>query len=164
MKTIHTYLAATILAGMSMTALAGVSLAKRSWAEGPVQFLMTKEEKAAWVALDSDAAADDFIALFWARRDPTPATPRNEFREDFEARVKAADDAFSHGRTHGSMTDPGRIAILFGPPNHPITRPTKPPSTAGSTRSNMRDAEVGSAFSSSGSADMAFMYDGELSV
>src|ERR1700686_3742622 len=113
MKTIHTYLAATILAGMSMTALAGVSLAKRSWADGPVQFLMTKEEKAVWLVLDSDAAADDFIALFWARRDPRPAPPRNEFREDFEARVKFADDQFSVGNSKGSMSDRGRIVVVF---------------------------------------------------
>ncbi len=116
MKTIHTYLAAAVIAAMSVTAFAGVSSAKRSWADGPVQFLMTKEESAAWRSLDSDAAADDFIALFWARRDPTPGTPRNEFREDFEARVKFSDEQFTVGQHKGSMTDRGKMVILFGPP------------------------------------------------
>jgi GWxTD domain-containing protein len=116
MKTIHTCLAAAIVATLSVTAFAAVSPAKRSWADGPVQFLMTKEEAAAWLSLDSDAAADDFIALFWARRDPTPDTPRNEFREDFQARLKFADEQFTVGSRKGSMSDRGKLVILFGPP------------------------------------------------
>ncbi len=116
MKTIHRFLLAAMLAALSVTALAAVSPAKRSWADGPVQYLMTKEEMAAWRALDNDAAADDFIALFWARRDPTPGTPRNEFREDFEAKVKFADEQFSAGTRKGSMSDRGRTVLLFGVP------------------------------------------------
>jgi len=164
MKTRNLLIAAMLVAAVATSAFAALSPAKASWGKGPVQYVMTTDEKAAWAAVQTDADADAFIELFWARRDPTPATPRNEFREDFEARVKAADDAFSHGHTKGSMTDPGRIAILFGPPNHPIARTTKPASAQGNTRSNMRDAEVGSAFSTAGSADMTFTYDGELSV
>jgi GWxTD domain-containing protein len=121
MKTIHTCLAAAIVATLSVTAFAAVSPAKRSWADGPVQFLMTKEETAAWRSLDNDAAADDFIALFWARRDPTPTTPRNEFREDFEARVKFADEQFTVGQHKGSLTDRGKMVILFGPPLKALT-------------------------------------------
>jgi GWxTD domain-containing protein len=116
MKTIHMYLVAAVLAALSVTALASVSPAKRSWADGPVQFLMTREELAAWKSLDSDAAADDFIALFWARRDPTPGTPRNEFHEEFDARVKFSDEQFTVGSHKGSMTDRGKTFILFGQP------------------------------------------------
>src|SRR5258708_4723398 len=116
MKTIHKFLLAAMLAALAVTALAAVSPAKRSWADGPVQYLMTKEETAAWRALDSDAAADDFIALFWARRDPTPGTPRNELREDFEAKVKFADEQFSAGTRKGSMSDRGKAVLLFGVP------------------------------------------------
>lgn len=129
MKTIHTYLVATILAGMSMTALAAVSPAKRSWADGPVQFLMTNEEKAAWLALDNDAAADDFIALFWARRDPTPGTPRNELREDFEARVKYADEQFSTPSQKGSMSDRGKVLIILGVPLKAVSVKSQHPGT-----------------------------------
>ncbi len=163
MKPRSLLIAAMLVAAVATSAFAALSPAKADWGKGPVQYVMTAEEKAAWQAVQTDADADAFIALFWARRDPTPATPRNEFREDFEARVKAADDAFGHGRTRGSMTDPGRIAILFGPPNHPISR-TKQASAQGGTRANMRDAEVGSAFTNAGSADMTFSYDGDLSV
>lgn len=163
MKPSSLLIAAMLVAAVATSAFAALSPAKADWGKGPVQYVMTADEKAAWQAVQTDADADAFIALFWARRDPTPATPRNEFREDFEARVKAADDAFGHGRTRGSMTDPGRIAIIFGPPNHPISR-TKQASAQGGTRANMRDAEVGSAFTNAGSADMTFSYDGDLSV
>jgi GWxTD domain-containing protein len=56
------------------------------------------------------------VALFWARRDPTPNTPRNEFREEFDRRVQVADQNFSSNRVKGSLTDQGKILILFGAP------------------------------------------------
>ena len=77
---------------------------------------MTKDEVAQWNALQSDADADAFIALFWARRDPTPGTPRNEFREDFEARATYADKAFASPRVRGSLTDRGKALVIFGAP------------------------------------------------
>jgi GWxTD domain-containing protein len=95
---------------------AAVSPEKAAWAKGPVQYFLTPEELTQWYALQSDADADAFIALFWARRDPTPGTPRNEFREDFEARVEAADKQLGTKTVRGSMTDQGKTLILFGAP------------------------------------------------
>jgi GWxTD domain-containing protein len=117
MKTIiRRSLVVAALAALSLSAFAAVSPEKRAWSEGPVRYLMTKQEVAAWYAIDNDAAADDFIALFWARRDPTPGTPRNEFREDFEAKVKFTDQQFTTGRTKGSLSDRGKVFIVFGQP------------------------------------------------
>src|SRR5947207_10648579 len=110
MKTIiRRSLVVAALAAVSLSVFAAVSPEKRAWSEGPVRYLMTKQELAAWYAIDNDAAADDFIALFWARRDPTPGTPRNEFREDFEAKVKFTDQQFATGRTKGSLSDRGKV-------------------------------------------------------
>src|SRR5688572_10282476 len=89
---------------------------RAEWGKGPVQFLMTKEEIAQWNAIKTDDAADKFIALFWARRDPTPATPRNEFREVFEQRVASADTNFKADRKRGALTDRGKTLILYGQP------------------------------------------------
>jgi GWxTD domain-containing protein len=111
-------LSALVLAAISASALAAVSPGKADWARGPVQYIMTKEEAAAWKALPDDAAADAFVALFWARRDPTPATPQNEFREDFEARVKFVDDKFTTTANRGWTTDRGKTFIIFGQPKH----------------------------------------------
>src|SRR5438270_12275201 len=152
MKTRNFLIAAILTAAAATSAFAALSPAKADFGKGPAQYIMTAEEKAAWKNIQTDAAADEFIALFWARRDPTPATPRNEFREEFEARVKTADAQFSHGRVNGSMTDPGRMLILFGPPSAPIKRTTSAGGTPSSTRSDMRNAEVGSFGDSGGSA------------
>ncbi|HEX8170586.1 MAG TPA: GWxTD domain-containing protein [Thermoanaerobaculia bacterium] len=114
MKT-RTILAAAAVAAIAASALA-LSPDRAEFGQGAAQFLMTKEETAQWRTLQSDADADAFIALFWARRDPTPGTPRNEFREEFVRRVQSADKNFTENRTKGSLTDRGKMLILFGPP------------------------------------------------
>ena len=86
------------------------------WRQGPVRYLMTQEEMTQWNALASDEAAQAFIDLFWARRDPTPQTARNEFRDEFDARVARADRELSTPRGAGSMSDRGKVLILLGPP------------------------------------------------
>ena len=113
------------------------------WGKGPQSVLMTKDELAQWKAIKTDADADKFIALFWARRDPTPGTPRNEFREDFDARVAAADQNFAAGKTRGSLTDRGKVLILYGQPSkiqHSAgsmsSSPSTTPSSTGATEEN----------------------------
>ena len=117
MKLRNLLIATLLVAASAATGAAQVSPAKAEWAKGPVQFLMTKEEAATWKTLPSDDAALAFIDLFWARRDPTPGTPRNEFREEFETKVKYADQTFRGGRARGSVSDRGKILVLFGPPS-----------------------------------------------
>lgn len=112
----RTFTLAALSAVVAAGALALPSVEKRAWADGPVQFIMTQEELAAFRQLPDDAAADEFVALFWARRDPTPATPRNEFHEDFDARVTFTDQQFGTKSEKGSMTDRGKTFILFGQP------------------------------------------------
>ena len=53
---------------------------------------------------------------FWKRRDPTPETPQNEFRDEFFARVRQANEQFSSGG-QGWRTDRGRTYIRYGPPD-----------------------------------------------
>ena len=83
---------------------------------GPLQFLLTKEEAAAWKNVKSDADAKAFTDLFWARRDPSPGTPQNEYRDLIEQRIKYADEQFVEGKTRGALTDRGRIFLLYGAP------------------------------------------------
>jgi GWxTD domain-containing protein len=95
---------------------AGLSKAAQQWRRGPEKFIMSDEEERTWKALPSDEAADAFIDLFWARRDPTDGTPRNEFREEFLSRVRFAEGSFTEKRTRGSLTERGQVYILLGPP------------------------------------------------
>jgi GWxTD domain-containing protein len=133
MKTFKTMAAALAVlclgAGMAMAQL---SDAYKNWDDTAVQFLMTADEKAAFKKLKSDADAETFIELFWARRDPTPGTPRNEWKEMFEKRVALADESFDEPRTKGSLTDRGRIFLLLG-------TPTSMSATGAQTRAGMAD-------------------------
>src|SRR5712691_280600 len=132
MKTRNSIIFAAILVAIAATTLGQLSMAKADWARGPVQFLITKEELTAWNALKSDAEANQFIALFWARRDPTLGTPQNEFREEFERRVQYADQTFSTARQRGSLSDRGKVLILFGAPTRSV-RSGSPGGIAGNT-------------------------------
>ena len=111
---------ASIALVLAMTAVgtlvAGLSPEKTAWAKGPVQYLLTPEESVQWKGLKTDEEADAFISFFWARRDPTPGTAENEFREAFDARVKFADLHYTVGRKKGSMTARGRAIVLLGAP------------------------------------------------
>jgi GWxTD domain-containing protein len=109
------YLAAMAVATLALNAFA-LSAEYLEWGRGPAQFLMTKEETAKWKTIASDDEAKGFVALFWARRDPTPDTPRNEFREEYERRVASADKSFISDKKRGALSDRGKILILFGQP------------------------------------------------
>src|SRR5215212_1659309 len=115
MKTIRIAVAMVILlAAVSAFALSDQYV---QFGKGPAQWIMTKDEAAQWKKIGTDADAQAFIDLFWAKRDTTPGTPDNEFKDLFEARVKYADEHFAHGRTKGSMTDRGRVLIVMGSPS-----------------------------------------------
>src|ERR1041384_8145309 len=99
-------LTAAVLAVFAVSALA-LNAEHTEWGKGPAQHLMTKEEIAQWKAITTDEEADKFIALFWARRDPTPQTARNELREEFENRVRGADASFKSRSLRGALTERG---------------------------------------------------------
>lgn len=88
----------------------------RDFAAGPAGWLMTSAEQRAWRGVRTDEQVADFIDLFWARRDPTPGTPPNENRLEFERRVRFADEHFGEKKLRGSLTERGRTLILLGFP------------------------------------------------
>lgn len=112
---LRAYLAAFAVAFCAVSVFA-LSAEFLDWGRGPAQFLMTKDEAAKWKTVSSDGDAKAFVALFWARRDPTPGTPRNEFREEYEHRVAMADKSFPTDKKRGALTDRGKVLILFGQP------------------------------------------------
>ncbi len=68
---------------------------------------------------------DSLVALLWKERDPTPNTPRNEFKEEFLRRVEHANEHFS-GIRPGYRTDMGKIYIEYGPPDEIERHPFDP--------------------------------------
>jgi GWxTD domain-containing protein len=89
----------------------------RIWLEQEAEPIITPEERDVFLGLATDAARDRFASDFWAVRDPTPGTPRNEYREEHLRRVGEARRLYSVGSRPPWRTDRGRIFILLGPPN-----------------------------------------------
>ena len=89
--------------------------AYQDWEKGYVQHLLTKKEIKAFNKLKTEQDAENFIALFWAKRDTTPGTPRNEFRERCEALSAQADAKYSSEKVKGSLSDRGKVLMLLGP-------------------------------------------------
>ncbi len=81
-----------------------------------LKFLITKEERKAFLNLSTDEERDEFFKNFWDKRDPDPETIENEFRDEFMARISMVDHLFSHEGKEGWETDRGRVYIKLGPP------------------------------------------------
>jgi GWxTD domain-containing protein len=86
------------------------------WLTEDVAYIITDEERAAFVKLTSDSERENFIDQFWKRRDPTPDTEENEFREEHYRRIAYANEHFA-GSMAGWKTDRGRTYIVYGPPD-----------------------------------------------
>ncbi len=97
-----------------------------NWAEGPVQWLMSAEEKRAWTQLRSNGERVEFVEKFWEARNPNPGTGDNTFRTGFERRAAFADAKFAQDeKKRGSLTDRGMVFVLLGPPTYGGRRPIK---------------------------------------
>ena len=95
----------------------------KKWMTQDVAYIITKEEKKAFEQLKTDEERENFIAQFWARRDPNPDTEENEYREEFYERIAYANEHFASG-IPGWKTDRGRIYITWGKPDSVESRPT----------------------------------------
>ena len=106
------------LAAGLLASVAGAQLSQtfKDFPNGPAGFVMTDNEKKAFAQLKSDSEAQAWIELFWAKRDPDLNTVENEFKQDFDLRVTAADKMFSAEKLKGSMSDRGKVLILMGKP------------------------------------------------
>ena len=88
----------------------------RKWLDEDVRWIISDEERAAFKQLSNDEERDQFIEAFWQRRDPTPDTEENEFKEEHYQRMAYANEHFAAG-IPGWKTDRGRIYIMYGKPD-----------------------------------------------
>ncbi len=100
-----------------------VSKVYKKWLDEDVRWIITDEERSAFKQLSNDEERDSFIEAFWQRRDPTPDTPENEFKEDHYARMAYANEHFAAG-IPGWRTDRGRIYIMYGKPDEIDSHPS----------------------------------------
>lgn len=90
------------------------------WMTEDVVYIITAEEAPAFQNLTTDEEREKFIEQFWLRRDPTPGTPTNEFKEEHYRRIAYAIRRFADTGAlpvPGWETARGRAYIVLGPPD-----------------------------------------------
>ncbi|MCE5306571.1 MAG: GWxTD domain-containing protein [Acidobacteriales bacterium] len=95
----------------------------RKWLNEDVTYIITDEERAAFKRLSTDEEREQFIEQFWLRRDPSPDSSENEFKEEHYRRIAYANERFASG-IPGWKTDRGRIYITYGPPDENESHPS----------------------------------------
>lgn len=90
--------------------------AYKNWLEKEVKLLLSSDEVNEFKSMKTDEEKNAFIELFWAKRDPTPGTPENEFKIEWYKRLEYVEKNFTYGPRKGISSDMGRVYMLLGPP------------------------------------------------
>ena len=111
----------------------------KKWLAEEVGYIITDEERTTFLRLANNEEREQFIEQFWLRRDPTPDTVENEFRDEHYRRIAYANERFASG-IPGWKTDRGRIYIIWGPADEIESHPSggtydRPPEEGGGSTS-----------------------------
>ena len=103
----------------------------KRWLDEDVRYIIESKEREAFVKLTTDEEREHFVKSFWTRRDPTPDSTPNEYKEEHYRRIAYSNDRFAW-QIPGWQTDRGRTYITQGPPDeiesHPAGGQYRPPS------------------------------------
>lgn len=106
----------------------------KEWLNGPVYYIITPEERSAFLHLQTNQERENFIEAFWERRNPDPGSPENTYKEEYYRRIAYANEHYSSG-IPGWKTDRGRIYLMWGKPDevdsHPAGGPYERPTEEG---------------------------------
>lgn len=86
------------------------------WLTEDVAFIISPEERCAFLHLATDEERDQFIEQFWSRRAPDPSSLDNSFKREHYERIVIANEKLSD-KLPGWKTDRGRVYVTFGPPD-----------------------------------------------
>ena len=87
------------------------------WLREEAVYIISPAEEDVFLKLGNDRDRDRFMEEFWRQRDPTPGTPRNEFKEEHYRRIAFANEKFGReSPVKGWRTDRGRFYIKLGRP------------------------------------------------
>ncbi|HEX2662936.1 MAG TPA: GWxTD domain-containing protein [Candidatus Acidoferrum sp.] len=113
-------------ASQSQTGLSSIS-SDSKWLNEDVVYIIDDAERAAFQKLATDQERDHFIEQFWERRNPTPGSSENKFKEQHYHRLAYANQYFrTASGTPGWQTDRGHMLILYGPPDEIDSHPKGP--------------------------------------
>ena len=95
----------------------------KKWLDEDVAYIITPEERSAFLRLQTNEEREQFIEQFWLRRNPDPDSPENTFKEEHYRRIAYANEHYASG-IPGWKTDRGRIYIMWGPPDEVDSHPS----------------------------------------
>ena len=95
----------------------------RTWLNEDVVYIISPEERSAFLQLETNEEREQFIESFWLRRSSNPDLPENDFKEEHYRRIAYANEHFASG-IPGWKTDRGRIYIIWGAPDEIESHPT----------------------------------------
>src|SRR3981081_4453475 len=95
----------------------------RQWLSEDVPYIISPEERNAFLQLDTNEEREQFIEQFWLRRSSNPDLPDNDFKEEHYRRIAYANEHFASG-IPGWKADRGRMYIMWGPADEVETHPT----------------------------------------
>jgi GWxTD domain-containing protein len=95
------------------------------WLNEDVAYIIRDDERKAFKNLTTSEEREHFIEQFWLRRDPTPSTPENEFRDEHYRRIAYVNVHYgSPSNLPGWKTDRGRVYITYGPADEIESHPS----------------------------------------
>ncbi len=95
----------------------------KKWLDEDVVYIITPEERRAFLHLQTNEEREQFIEAFWQRRNPDPDSPENTYKEEHYRRIAYANEHYASG-IPGWKTDRGKIYIMWGPPDEIDSHPT----------------------------------------
>ena len=95
----------------------------KTWLNEDVVYIISPEERTAFLQLQTNEEREQFIEQFWLRRSSNPDMPSNDFKEEHYRRIAYANEHYASG-IPGWRTDRGRIYIIWGPPDEIESHPT----------------------------------------
>jgi len=107
----------------------------KKWLNEDVVYIISPEERSAFLHMSTNEEREQFIEAFWARRNPDPDSPENTFKEEHYRRIAYANEHYASG-IPGWKTDRGRIYIMWGAPDETDSHPSggtyeRPPEEGG---------------------------------
>lgn len=97
--------------------------AYKQWLTEDVTYIISPEERNAFLQLDTNEEREQFIEQFWLRRSSNPDLPENDFKEEHYRRIAYTNEHYASG-IPGWKTDRGRMYIMWGPPDEIESHPT----------------------------------------
>src|SRR5258707_4571387 len=97
--------------------------AYKQWLTEDVTYIISPDERNAFLQLDTNEEREQFIEQFWLRRSSNPDLPENDFKEEHYRRIAYANEHFASG-IPGWKTDRGRMYIMWGPADEVESHPT----------------------------------------